>query len=65
MQYVQILNIVDTSIKRAISGQSTPMAKGCTHGQMLDMVDNILFCFVLVFFFFLCVCVFWVFFEIN
>ena len=31
MQYVQVLNIVDTSIKHQISGQSTPMVKGCMH----------------------------------
>ena len=28
-QYVQISNIIDTSIKHPISGQSTPMEKGC------------------------------------
>ena len=28
-QYVQILNIVDTSIKHQISGQSIPTVKGC------------------------------------
>ncbi len=34
-QYVQISNIVDTSIKHAISSQSTPMVKG-----FLVMFDN-------------------------
>ncbi len=33
-QYLQILNI--TSIKRAVSGQSTPMVKCC----IFDMVDT-------------------------
>ncbi len=28
-QYLQILNIIDTSLKCAISSQSTPMSKGC------------------------------------
>ena len=28
-QYLQISNIIDTSIKRPISGQSTPMVKDC------------------------------------
>ena len=28
MQYVQISNIIDTSIKRTISGQPSPMVKG-------------------------------------
>ena len=40
MQYVQISNIIDTSIKHQISNQSTPMIKGCIHGDMLDMGDN-------------------------
>ena len=41
-QYLQIFSIIDTSIKRAISGQSTPMVKGCID-IMLDMVDTSLF----------------------
>ena len=39
-QYVQILNITDTSIKRAMSGQSTPMVQGCTDIIMFVMVDT-------------------------
>ena len=38
MQYVQIENIVDTSIKRKISGQSTSMLKGCMY--MFDKEDT-------------------------
>ena len=39
MQYVQISNIIDTSIKRPISGQSTLLVKGCMD-IMFDMVDT-------------------------
>ncbi len=38
-QYVQISEIIDTSIKRAISGQSTLMVKGCID-IMFDKVDT-------------------------
>ena len=38
-QYVQISNNIDTSIKHAISGQSTPKVKGCMD-IMFDMVDT-------------------------
>ncbi len=37
-QYVQILNITDTSINRPILGQSTLMPKRC----MFDKVDTVL-----------------------
>ena len=37
-QYLQILNIRDTSIKHKILGHSIPMAKCCMH--MFDMVDT-------------------------
>ncbi len=37
-QYVQISNLIDTSIKRPILGQSTFMIKGCMD-ITLDMVD--------------------------
>ncbi len=40
-QYVQISNIIDTSIRRPILYQSTPMVKGCMD-IMLDMVDTAL-----------------------
>ena len=36
-QYVQTSNIVDISIKHPISGESTPILKGCMY--MFDMVD--------------------------
>ena len=39
-QYVQISNMIDTSIKHPISGQSTPMGKGCM--DMFDIVDTVL-----------------------
>ncbi len=38
-QYVQISNIIDTSSKRPISGQSTPMVKDCMD-IMYDMTDT-------------------------
>ncbi len=38
-QYWQISNIIDTSIKHQISGQSTPMVKRCMD-IMVDMVDT-------------------------
>ncbi len=38
-QYVQISNIIDTSIKRLISDQSTPMVKSCMY-IMFDVVDT-------------------------
>ena len=38
-QYLQILNVIDTSIKHAISGQSTPMAKGWM--DMFDMMVHV------------------------
>ncbi len=37
-QYVQISNIIDTSIKHPISGQSTPMVKGCMDMHMIWQV---------------------------
>ncbi len=36
--YVQISNIIDTSIKHPISGQSTPMLKSCMD-IMLGIID--------------------------
>ncbi len=39
-QYLQISNIVDTSIKHQISGQSTTVVKGCMY-IMFDMVDTV------------------------
>ena len=39
MQYVQISNLIDTSIKHPISGQSAHMVKDCMD-RMFDMVDN-------------------------
>ena len=39
-QYVQILNITDTSIKHTISDKSTPMVKGCMYIIMFDMVET-------------------------
>ncbi len=39
-QYMQIINMTDTSIKRGISGQSTPVVKGC-FGIVFDMVDTV------------------------
>ncbi len=36
-QYVQISNIIDTSIKHPISGQSTPMVKGCMDIGMVEI----------------------------
>ena len=38
-QYVQLSKIIDTSIKSPISGQSTPMLKGCID-HIFDMVDT-------------------------
>ena len=38
--YVQISNIVDTSIKQQISGQSSTMVKGCMNIIMFDMLDT-------------------------
>ncbi len=38
-QYVQIVNLIDTSNKRVISGQPTPMFKGCM-GIMFRMVHT-------------------------
>ena len=38
MQYVQIQNKLDTSIKHEISSQSTSMLKGCMY--MFDIVDT-------------------------
>ena len=38
-QYLQILNVVDTSIKRQISGQSTTVVKGCMY-ITFDTVDT-------------------------
>ena len=38
-QYVQILNIIDTSIKLPTSCQSTPMVKGCID-IVFDKVDT-------------------------
>ncbi len=37
--HVQTLNLIDASIKRTISGQSTHMVKGCID-IMFDMVAN-------------------------
>ena len=42
-QYLQILSIIDTSIKRIISDQSTPMVKG-SMDIMFDMVDTAFSC---------------------
>ncbi len=39
MQYVQISNLIDTSIKFPISGQSTPMVEDCMD-IMFDMADT-------------------------
>ena len=39
IQYVQISNIIDASIKCAISGKSTPILKGCMD-ICLIMVDT-------------------------
>ncbi len=41
-QCLKILNIIDTSIKHAISCHSTPMVKGCID-IIFDMVDNTAF----------------------
>ena len=48
MQYVQISNVIDTSIKHQMSGQSTLMVKGCMdimfdiHLQLLKSIDHLL-----------------------
>ena len=39
-QYVQISNILDTSIQHPISGPSTPMVKGRMDIIMFDMVEQ-------------------------
>ena len=39
IQYVRLSNIVDTSIKHSISGQSTPMVEGCSTSDCCNNVS--------------------------
>ncbi len=42
-QYLQLKNMVDTSIKHPISGQSSTVVKGCVY-ILFDMVDTAFSC---------------------